>query len=116
MRRKRIEVNFNDLIEIFFRFCIYFWISGKVFCNLVCGIYDFLSSCCSKVSSHRIVITKGRSCGADLGSHVADGSFSGTTHGSGTFTEILHDASGSTFYGKDSGNFQDYVFWSSPAI
>ncbi len=112
---KFAEVDFDDLIEILFGIGIHFGIAGEVFADAIGEFSHIGSTGRAEVSLHAVVVAESRSGGADFGTHVADGAFSGATHGHGTFAEVFHNGSGSAFYGEDSSHFEDDIFGRSPA-
>lgn len=52
----------------------------------------------------------------DLGTHVANGSHSGTGDGVNARAVVLNDRSGTALHGEDTRDFQDYILGAGPAL
>ena len=109
MRLKRIEVDFNHLIEVLRRVRVDFSVAGEFGTQAVGQVGNFGATRGTQVAFHAVVVAKRRSGSAHLGAHVADRSFTRTAEGFRTVAEVLDDGSGSAFHGQDSGNLEDHI-------
>jgi hypothetical protein len=62
-----------------------------------------------EVSTHSVVVREDRGGSSDLGTHVTDGSHTGTREGLDTGSVVLDDSTGSSLNGQSSGNREDDV-------
>ena len=116
MRLKRVQVDFNDLVEVVFGVGVHLGIAGQIGRYSIGQVGHFGTAGCAQVALHGGVVPKGGGGGANFGPHVADGTFSGAAQGGSPFTEIFHNGTGSAFYGKNACYFEDDVFCRSPTV
>ena len=116
MRFQFAQVDLDHLVEIFFRVVIHFCIAIEVSSNLVCQLHHFFAAGGTEVAAHAVVVSKNRSGGTDLSTHITDGALSGAADVFSTFTKIFHDGTCSAFYGQDTCHFQNNIFSTGPAV
>jgi hypothetical protein len=114
VRLQRIEVDFDNAVEVLLRVGVHFGVSGEVLGDLVGQLGHIGAVGGFQVTRHRLVVTEGRGRCSDLGTHITDGAFTGTANAVGAFAEVFHDGTSTALNGQDTGDLEDNVFRGCP--
>ncbi|CAB4600993.1 unannotated protein [freshwater metagenome] len=106
---KRVEIDLYNLVVL----STIVW--TKIGRNLVGCCSNFATAGCTQVITHVAVVTKDRTCCANLGTHVADGGFTCCRNAVGTRPEVFSNGSGAAFNSELTSNFQNHIFRAAPA-
>ena len=109
-RRERRQVDLDHLVEVRRGIHGHVVVGAQVVCDRVGRFGDRGTPGGLEVAAHRRVVGEHGSGGADLGTHVADGGFTGATDGVRTRSEVFDDGARAAFDGEDLGHLQNDVF------
>ncbi len=109
------EIDFNQLIVIFFGMGHHFRVGLQIFHDCTSCISDLLSTSLLQISSRFVIERKDGSRRSYLGTHVADGALAGCRKRGSSLAEIFNDRIGTSFYGEDAGYLQNHVLGGAPA-
>lgn len=77
---------------------------------------DMRSTSSFEVLSHLVVEWEKRGGGTNLGTHVTDGSHTGTRQGLDSGTVVLDDSTSSTLDSQDTSDLEDDILGSGPSV
>ncbi len=98
------------------RIGIYFGVGGEVSGYTISEVGDVGASGGTQVAAHSGIIAKSGGSSTYFSTHIANSTFSGARKAIGSFAKILNDIASASFYGQDTGYFEDNIFGRSPAV
>ena len=110
------EIDFDDAVVVLLRVGEHFLVGVQVGSDLLGHVGNSLAAGGVQIADHRVVEREDRGCGADFGTHVADGALAGAGELCAAVAEEFDDGVGAALGGENAGELQDHVLSAGPAV
>ncbi len=108
------EIDVNQLVKVLFRIGQHLSVGPEVVTAALCGLSQFSPARLPQIVGGMIVEGEQTACGAQFGTHVANGGFTRGGEAFGALSEIFQDGIGTAFDGQHTENLQDDILWCGP--